>query len=465
MTVEVLNPSRRTEVVGAYRPATPQDVDDAVAAAARAQPEWAATSIAQRVVALGRVADAIDARAGELSELLAREAGIPIEEARGEVRVAAAGIRNAADAAREVLAPAEATEGGARVVVGHRPLGVVAGIVPWNAPVTLAAQKLGPALAAGNAIVLKPSPVAPLAVRLLVEIAASVLPSGLVGIVVGDGDVGMALIEHPRVRKVSFTGGGSTAQAIMRAAAGSLTRVHFELGGNDAAVVLDDVDAGMLAERLAQTAFRRAGQVCYAVKRVYLPASRAEELTDALVDAVDALAVGDALDPRAAMGPVVNAESHRRLAGMAEEAAAAGRRVVDLGTVLDADAWEGGWFLRPRLVTDAEPGDTLVATEQFGPILPLVVYRDEEDAIRWANGTEYGLGSSVWSTDEERALGVAGRLEAGITFVNHHRLSAAGFRHIPFGGVKQSGMGWENSPAGVAEYLDFHSVDIHPTAG
>jgi acyl-CoA reductase-like NAD-dependent aldehyde dehydrogenase len=463
VTVEVRNPSRRSEIVGEFTPATPDDVDAALAAAARAQPAWAATSIAERVVALLRVADAIDARAEELGMLLAREAGIPIGEARGEARIAAAGFRNAAGFADELLTPAEFPAGDGFVRVGHRPIGVVVGIVPWNAPLALAAQKLAPALAAGNAIVLKPSPVAPLAVSALVRLVAAQLPEGLAGLVVGDGDVGVRLIEDPRVRKISFTGGGATARAIMRSAATSLTKIHFELGGNDAAIVLDDADLGMTAERLAQTAFRRAGQVCYAVKRVYLPQSRAAEFTEALVAAVDALTVGDAIDERAAMGPVVNAAQFASVTALGDAATASGRRVLNLGDVLDEPGWGGGWFLRPRVVTDAEQHDPLVQTEQFGPILPLVGYASDDDAVALANDTEYGLGSSVWSADRERALAVAGRLDAGLTFVNHHRLSMTGFRHIPFGGVKQSGMGWENSPAGLAEYLNFHSIDVHPT--
>lgn len=414
-------------------------------------------------MALGRIADAIDARAEELALLLAREAGIPIGEARGEARIAAAGFRNAGQVALEVLPPREFADLGGRVRVGYRPIGVVAAIVPWNAPLALTAQKLGPALAAGNGVVLKPSPVAPLAVSLLARLVAAEVPEGLLGLVVGDGDVGAALIAHPRVRKVSFTGGGATARAIMRSAADSLTKIHFELGGNDAAIVLDDADAALTAARLAQTAFRRAGQVCYAVKRVYLPASRAAEITDALVAELTRLNVGDPVDDAAAMGPVVNQPQFDHIARLAAGAAASDRRVLDLGTALDPDAWGDGWFLPPRLVTDAQQDDEIVQVEQFGPILPLVVYDTEDAAIGWANDTEYGLGSSVWSSDEDRALAVAGRLEAGITFVNNHRLSLAAFRHAPFGGVKQSGMGWENSPAGLTEYLEFHSIDVHPT--
>ena len=462
MIVEVRNPSRRDEIVGSLPAATPADVDSAVAAAARAQPEWAATSVAERVVVLGRIAAAIETRVEELALLLAREAGIPLGEARGEARITAIAFRNAADHAREVLLPADHPDGEGLVRVAHRPLGVVAAIVPWNAPLALTAQKLGPALAAGNAVVVKPSPLAPLAVARFVGIVAAELPDGLVGVVVGDGDVGSALIEHPRVRKVSFTGGGATARAIMRTAAGSLTKIHFELGGNDAALVLDDADLGMTAQRLAQTAFRRAGQVCYAPKRVYLPASRAAEFAEALVAAVDALVVGAATDERVTMGPVVSAAQFASIEGLADEAVAAGRRVLDLGTRLDPGEWDAGWFLRPRVVTDALSDDRLVQVEQFGPILPLVAYATEDEAVAWANATEYGLGSSVWSADRERALAVASRLEAGVTFVNHHRLSLGGMRHIPFGGVKQSGMGWENSAAGLAEYLDFHSVDVHP---
>ena len=459
---EVLNPSRRTEVVGTFAVATAADVDAAVVAAAREQPGWAATPVADRCAALRRIADSIEARAEELAVLLAREAGIPIGEARGEARIAAAGFRNAAEVAVEVLTTREISGPDARVRIAHRPIGVVAAIVPWNAPLALTAQKLAPALVAGNGVVLKPSPVAPLAVSLLADLVAAQLPEGLLGLVVGDAEVGAALIEHPRVRKVSFTGGGATARRIMRSAADSLTRIHFELGGNDAAIVLDDADVAMTAERLALTAFRRAGQVCYAVKRVYLPAARAGELTEAILDAVGRLAVGDAVDERATMGPVVNRAQFDNVAGLAAAAAASGRRVHDLGRRVDEQSWGEGWFLPPRVVSDARPDDELVRVEQFGPILPLIVYDAEDDAIAWANDTEYGLGSSVWSTDEERALAVASRLEAGVTFVNNHRLSLAAFRHVPFGGVKQSGMGWENSPAGLAEYLDFHSVDLHP---
>jgi acyl-CoA reductase-like NAD-dependent aldehyde dehydrogenase len=463
--IEVRNPSRRSEIVGTVREATSADVDAAARAAAAALRGWAATPASERAAALERAAARIEAEADALGRTLAQEAGVPLAEAAREAGGAARLLRNAA-ALASTLEPAEdhLTSDGGRIRVGRRPIGVVAGIVPWNAPLGLSAQKIGPALVAGNAVVVKPSPLAPLAVTRLLDLVAQELPPGLLSVVNGGGETGTALIAHPLVRKVSFTGGGETARHIMRAAADRLAKVHFELGGNDPAVVLDDADLDLAAERIAQTAYRRAGQICYAVKRVYVPQRTAADFTDRLRAHVDALAIGEAIDPRTTMGPVNNARQYETVTALAERARSAGRSVLELGAPLDETPWDQGWYLRPALVPDAAHEDELVTVEQFGPLLPVIAYRHEEDAIAMANDTEYGLGSSVWSADPDHALSVAERIEAGVTFVNGHVLSPDAFRLVPFGGVKQSGIGWENSRAGLEEYLEFHSIDVHPAA-
>lgn len=462
-TIEVRNPSRFAAVVGAVADGTAADVDAAVRAAAKAAPGWAATTAEERIGLLHEIASRVEERAGELATLVARENGSVKEIIRRELLGVVAAFRGVGGHLAEKLAPARHPSGqdGSFVSVERRPFGVVACIVPWNAPLILTANKVAPAVAAGNTIVLKPSPFAPLGVTVIGSIAASVLPPGVVNVVNGGGGVGAALIGHRGVRKISFTGGGETARHIMRQAADTLTGVHFELGGNDPAIVLDDADLDLTVDRIAESAFRRAGQVCLAVKRVYVPRSLLHEFQERLVRRVDAIAVGDALDERATMGPLNNAGQLAKVQQLRDRAAASGRDVRVLGTVLDPAAWLGGHFLRPAVVLDAHHDDEIVREEQFGPVLPVVAYDTEEEAIAMANDTDYGLCSSVWSRSIERAAAVAARIEAGMTIVNSHLFSPVATREIPFGGWKQSGIGWEGSPYGIEEYLQFHSVDVH----
>ena len=467
-TFSVHNPSRRSEVVGVVVDGTGADATAAVDAAALAAPGWAATSVADRVARLRRIGEAIERNADRLIDLATRENGSVVATIRREVGASADSFRDVAAYLERMLASETHPGAGADefVRVERRPYGVVACVVPWNAPVLLTANKLAPAVAAGNAVVLKPSPFAPLAVSLLAELAAAELPAGVVNIVNGEADVVRALIDDSRVRKISFTGGGATAKHIMRQAADSLLPVHFELGGNDPAVVLADADLDASVERIVLSAYRRAGQVCFATKRVYVQRSIADEFARLLVERVDAMVVGNAQDERATMGPVNNASQFDRVRGLLERTRAAGRDVRVLGSKLDASTWDDGYFLLPAVVLDAQQGDEVVREEQFGPILPIVVCDSEEQAIAFANDTEYGLCSSVWSSSRGHALDVAERIEAGVTFVNSAMFSAAGTREIPMGGWKQSGIGWEGSPYGIEEYLQFHSIDVHalPTA-
>jgi len=463
-TFEVRNPGRTSEVVGVVADGTAADAARAVDAAAAAAPGWAATTVADRVERLRRIADAVDAHADQLVDLATRENGSIVSTIRREVAASAGSFRDVAAYLEDAVA--SKTIGDPRtdefVRVERRPYGVVACVVPWNAPVLLTANKLAPAIAAGNAVVLKPSPFAPLAVSLLATLAAAELPAGVIAIVNGEAPVVRALVDDRRVRKISFTGGGATARHIMRQAADSLLPVHFELGGNDPAIVLADADLALAAERIAQSAYRRAGQVCFATKRVYVQREVAEEFERLLVDRVSAMTVGDAQDERSDMGPVNNAGQFARVSELLERTRASGRDVRVLGSKLDASTWDEGNFLLPALVVDAQQGDEIVREEQFGPILPVIVCDSEEQAIDYANDTEYGLCSSVWSTSREHALDVAARIEAGVTFINSAMFSHTGTREIPMGGWKQSGIGWEGSPHGIDEYLQFHSVDVQP---
>ncbi|QCU77564.1 aldehyde dehydrogenase family protein [Citricoccus sp. SGAir0253] len=464
--ITVSNPARTAETVGTVAVGTAADVDAAVAAAERAQPGWEATPVEERLALFAEIADRIDAVAEDLADLTARENGSARAIIRRELQGAAGAWRAVGTYLAERLAPEEHHgDAGERVRVERRPFGVVGCIVPWNAPLLLTANKIAPALAAGNAIVLKPSPLAPLGASTIGRIAAGVLPAGVVNVLNGGGETGAALVGHPRVRKVSFTGGGETAHHILRQAAANLTGVHLELGGNDPALVLDDADLPGAADGIVASAFRRAGQVCFAAKRVYVPRRLAEEFRARLVESVDRIAVGDPLDPRAGMGPLNNAGQLEKVAALVAGAREAGRDVRELGTVLDPEGWSGGHFHRPTLVLDAEHGDELVRQEQFGPVLPVVAYDDLDEAVRMANDTEYGLCSSVWTADPDRAQQVSSRIEAGMTIVNSHLFSPTGTARIPFGGWKRSGIGWEGSPHGIEEYLQFHSTDFQGHRG
>lgn len=459
--VEVRDPGRTEEVVGTIGVIGPDEVDRAVRAAASAQPAWNAIGVEARAAILLRVADHLESAPAELALTLTRENGSLLAVSRNEFLAASRIFRFAADHAVVALAHPERHAGaGGEVVLERRPYGVVAAIVPWNAPVILAAQKIAPALVAGNAVVIKPSPFSPLAVTLVMEHIAMMLPEGMLSVVHGDGDVGTALVQHPDVRMLTFTGGGTTAKAIMRTAADSLVRLHFELGGNDPAVVLDDVAIGDTARTIIDHSFRRAGQVCYAIKRVYVPRGMLPEFVDAARESLGRFQVGHGLDERSTMGPVNNRGQLEKIRGLHQGLAAAGVPFITGGEAVDPATWDGGYYLLPTIVPDAPPDAEVVLDEQFGPILPIVAYDRLDDAIAMANGTEFGLASSVWSSDLTRAQSVAGRIEAGITFVNGHALTPIAQQFAPFGGVKQSGVGWENSPAGLSEYLEYHTVHL-----
>ncbi|MGM9445234.1 aldehyde dehydrogenase family protein [Streptomyces murinus] len=417
----------------------PDELDAVVDRSHRAWHDWRADPAA-RTTALRGAADAVETAGDELARLLTREQGKPLTESYAEIARTAARLRYFAD-----LAPRTRSITDGRPVhseVRWRPLGPVAAIVPWNFPLQLAAAKFAPALAAGNTVVLKPSPFTPLATRLLGSVLATALPEDVLTVVTGREPLGARLASHPRIRHVTFTGSVPTGRAVARAAGASLARVTLELGGNDAAVLLDDIDVDRIADRLFWAAFRNCGQFCMAVKRVYAPARLHAEVVEALAQRAKSVAVGPGLDPDTRLGPVNNAPQLARVEQVTEQALADGARAAAGGQRLDGP----GYFFAPTILTDVPPDSPVVTEEQFGPVLPVLPYRSLDEAIDAANGTGFGLGGSVWGTDLDRAEAVAERLECGTAWINHHaELSLA----QPFAGIKNSGVGVAGGPWGL----------------
>ncbi|MFI6257860.1 aldehyde dehydrogenase family protein [Micromonospora zamorensis] len=451
--IERENPSRTSELVGTVGVSGPERVDALVRRADAAQRSWAATGIARRLAALAAGADAIAGQLEPLAELLARESGKVLADCRGEVGFAGTYLRWVVEHAPAAYADREIDDAAGRLLRLPRPYGVVAAITPWNAPIILTLLKVAPALAAGNAVVVKPSPLAPLAVSEVLRLLAGALPDGTLAVVHGDAAAGAALVGHPLVRKVAFTGGGVAARQVAATAATQTTPVVLELGGNDAAIFLPDADLGTEPMcRLVLASFATSGQVCMAAKRLYVHRDRRDEFVAAYrAAAAEVLRVGDALTPGVSMGPVISAGAVARIERIVAAAVARGATALPLGTVDGGTNLAGGYFVAPTLVLDAPDDAEVITGEQFGPTVPLLLYDDEEELLARVNADELGLGGSVWSADEERAFALARRVEAGFVFVNTHNRTGLSLR-APFGGVKRSGYGREYAEEGLDEY-------------
>ncbi|MEV6072469.1 aldehyde dehydrogenase family protein [Nocardia sp. NPDC052001] len=445
MKIDRENPAYPHEIVGSV-PMTPPDAVEAVVRQSHREfLDRLAQPIEQRLAALGAAADSLDARVSDLAALLARESGKPIADCRGEIGFAATYLRWVRDNAAAALRPSAIDDAYGRLALTPAPFGVVAAITPWNAPIILSVLKLGPALAAGNTVVLKPSPLAPLAVT---EVAA-LLPG--VRVIHGGPDTVRALIAHPLIRKVAFTGGEEAGRSIAAAAGQALTPVVLELGGNDPAVFLDDFALSPADyERLVLASFATAGQVCMAAKRLYVPARRLDEFLESYLAAAHRiLIVGDPLDELVSMGPVVSRAATQRMTDLLADAWSRGGWLVPLAEI---PSGTDGYYVAPTLALDLPDAAWLVRREQFGPAVPVLTYTDEREVLARANDCELGLGASVWSADEDRAFAFAARIEAGFTFINTHNRTGMSLR-APFGGTKQSGFGREYADEGLREYV------------
>jgi acyl-CoA reductase-like NAD-dependent aldehyde dehydrogenase len=425
-------------------------LDAAMAAARRAFRTWSRDEASRRQ-ALVACAAAVKARVGELAPILTREQGKPLARAAEELLGAAVWFQHTASLAIPVEVVQD--DENVRIEVRRRPHGVVGAITPWNFPVLLAVWKIAPALLAGNTVVLKPSPFTPLSTLALGEVLRDALPPGVLNVVSGGDALGSWITAHPAVRKISFTGSVATGKKVAAAAAPDLKRLTLELGGNDAAIVLDDADPNRVAEKLFWGAFANSGQVCSAIKRLYVPERLERPLAEALARVARGVKVGDGLQPDTQLGPLNNRMQFERVCELVDDAVKQGAVVVTGGAPLGG----GGYFYAPTLVTGVAEGVRLVDEEQFGPALPILTYRDVDEAVERANATMYGLSGSVWSADPARAAEVAGRLDCGTAWVNQH---LAIVPHAPFGGAKWSGIGVENGLWGLLGFTELQTVHL-----
>lgn len=423
-------------------------LDEAMAAACRAFGRWQLEE-SDRRDCLRQAAEIVLANAEELGRLITEEQGKPLAKAVREVRGAAAGLSYAAavELAPEVVRDRDP----ARVEVCRRALGVVAAITPWNYPVIVAANKIASALRMGNTVVLKPSPFAPLATLRMGELLQAVFPPGVLNVVSGGDELGRAMVRHPTVRKISFTGSIAAGKDILAGAAGDLKRVTLELGGNDAAIVLDDVDPAVVAPKIFWGAFQNSGQVCSAIKRLYIHERVYAPLAESLTRIAASVRVRNGLDREAEMGPISTGPQLERVTGLVADARRAGGRVRIGGERVGST----GYFFAPTLIEELGEESRLVCEEQFGPVLPLSRFSDVDDAVARANATRFGLSGSVWSGSVARARAVAARLECGTAWVNQHLIVLP---EAPICGRKWSGLGVEGGVPGLLEFSEIQTL-------
>ncbi|EYS94048.1 aldehyde dehydrogenase [Cupriavidus sp. SK-4] len=447
---DVLNPATE-RAIAAAPDATPAQLDEAVASARRAAPAWAGLPLHARQQYVVRIGETITANLEELAQLLTREQGKPLAQARQEVQRAAIWCTEMARLELPVETVSESATEQVRVL--RVPLGVVGGIVPWNFPLALAMWKVAPALLAGNTMVLKPSPFTPLTTLKLGELLRDVLPAGVLNVISGGDALGPLMSAHPGIDKLSFTGSTQTGRAVMASAAVNLKRLTLELGGNDAAIVLPDADVEAIAPAIFWGAFANNAQYCLAIKRLYIHEDVYDRLAQALVRLARETRIGPGDMEGVQLGPVQNRRQFERLKALLEDTRSAGYRILAGGDVADGS----GYFFPVTLVDNPPDSARVVREEPFGPILPLLKFRDVDEAISRANDSEYGLGGSVWGRDAEAAMQVALRLNTGTVWVNQiHTLGP----HKPMAGHKQSGVGIENGVEGLLEYTVPRTVSL-----
>lgn len=449
LQLDIVNPATG-EIFAAVARASKDQAQEAVDAAKQAAQSWSKTLITERQSILISLAEKLNARADEIARIMTQEQGKPLAESQFEVSYAEAFIRHFAsmDIANEVIQDDDMFY----VEVRRKALGVVAAITPWNFPILIPAFKVAMATLAGNSVILKPSPTTPICAMILGELCNEVFPAGVVNVIVDDNDLGAFLSEHNDIAKISFTGSVETGKKVMSSASSTLKRLTLELGGNDAGIILPDVDVKETAQKIFAAAFMNCGQVCLALKRAFVPESIYDEMCDELAKLADAAIVDDGLKQGTQIGPLQNKAQYEKVLGFLASAKADGK-IIAGGEKLDRP----GYFLRPTIVRDVSEGSRIVDEEQFGPILPVISYRDDEDIVARANQCEFGLGGSVWSKDKEKAIALAGDVESGTVWVNQHLYFAP---HIPFAGAKNSGIGVEFAKEGLAEFSQIQVINV-----
>ena len=432
-----------------------RELERAVLAARDAAPAWRNQGFDARRATVGKVAAALRANQAWLAELLTREQGKPLSQSIAEIDRGAA---QSAGLARIEIPVETIVDDAERLIELHyRPLGVVGIITPWNAPVNLSLGPLVSALYTGNTVILKPSPYTPLTTLKLGELLAEIVPPGVVNVLAGGDELGAAMTSHPGIDKIAFTGSVATGKRVYASAAASMKRLTLELGGNDPAIILDDVDPKAIVKKVFFAAFVNSGQVCMAIKRIYAHEKVYDELCALLVEEAQRARVGNGLDPSTTLGPLQNRMQYDKVRDLIEHTKRTGARLLCGGDIPDGP----GYFIPPTLFADVADDSRLVTEEQFGPVVPILKYSDIDDAVARANATRYGLAGSVWTSNLDRGKGVALRLEVGTAWVNQHRATSA---IVPFGGAKESGLGRQYSELGLKSYMEPEVISIARSA-
>lgn len=449
-TFDVINPA--TGAAFARAPdCSRAELDEAVAAARRAQPAWAALPFEQRREKVAALSKILEANLDPLMRLLTQENGKPHGDAQGEIVGAAYYFMTAA----QLSLPIDVLEDDddRRTVIQRVPIGVVGAILPWNFPILVFAFKVIPALLAGNAIVCKPSPYTPLTTLVAGKLLADALPPGLLNIVSGGNDLGAWMTAHPGIDKIAFTGSSATGKKIIASAAEGVKRISLELGGNDPAIVLPDVDVGSTSQRVFWGAFANNGQICAAAKRIYVHEEIYDDFLKALITHAEGVKIGDGAMQGVQIGPLQNKMQYDKVKELTADCRSKGYRMHVAG-----DPPTGAGYFLPITIVDNPPDDArIVVEEQFGPLLPVMKYRDEAEVIRRANDSPYGLSASVWAKDPARAEAIAAQLDVGYVYVNtiHEQPLTA-----PIAGHKQSGLGEENGNVGLVEYTNVRTITV-----
>ena len=454
-TIPVVNPATGREIADAPD-CTEAQLDMAVEFARLAFPQWRDTAPAERGAAMKVAAGILLNNADGLSQLLTSEQGKPLHEARREILGAAHWLNAFADL--EIPVKLNETSPERRSETRYVPIGVVAGISPWNFPVLLSFWKIAPCLKAGNTMILKPSPFTPLTILRIGELLRDIFPPGVLNVITGGDALGPLLTAHPGIQKISFTGSTATGKRVMGSAANDLKRVTLELGGNDAAIVLPDVDVEAVAKSLFWAAFRNSGQICIASKRLYVHAAIYDQFAAAFAAYARTIRMGNGAEEGNELGPVQNRLQFERVLAMIEDCKANGYRFLTGA----GDRPNGPGYFIPVTIVDNPPEQSrIVQEEPFGPVVPLLKFDDVEEVIKRANSSEYGLAGSVWSADPDKAMAIARRLETGTVWINEVQYLTP---FQPFAGHKQSGLGVENGLSGLLEYTLAQTITV-PAAG
>jgi acyl-CoA reductase-like NAD-dependent aldehyde dehydrogenase len=458
-SIELRAPHDQKQVIGMMPVCSRKDLDEVVEQAKIAQKTWSDRSVEERVSAIEPFISLIDANLDRLVEVLKTEQGMLDSVVRREVHESISQIKHTLEVGPNELASRHLSDESFVAEIKKVPYGITAAIVPWNAPISLATAKVIPALLAGNAIIVKPSPRAPHGVTKFLELLRGCLPLGLISVLHGLDELGEAIIRHRDIRKISFTGSTAVGKRVAAAAASELKSVQLELGGNDAAVILPDADITTTTSQLIDSAFRRSGQFCYATKRIYVHTSIKEQLIEALITSAERLRIGPPSDSSATIGPVIDRDAQQRLNKLIETVRTMGANIRSCGTVLESADLVNGCYVQPTLVWDIDQTHPLVTEEQFGPVLPILGYESLPELIEELNGQDYGLSGSVWGSDLADLKDIASQLQTGRVFINAARAMGQFAGELPAGGHKHSGLGWEKSVFGLREYYQYQTIN------